>query len=80
MKQDHGNKLTSYSPDGRTCYQVEYVRDEGFGGEDGFRIERKAGADAATETLYFGSVKEGAFAQMDQLKARQGTPSDGARR
>ena len=61
MKQEPGGRLTSYSPDGRTCYQVEYVKDEGFAGEDGFRIERPDGIEVA-ETLYFGSVREGAFA------------------
>lgn len=45
LKQDPANKVTSYSPDGRTCYQVEYVKDEGFVGEDGFRIERPQAMD-----------------------------------
>ena len=40
LKQDQENKVTSYSPDGRTCFQVEYVKDTGFSGEDGFRIEK----------------------------------------
>ena len=76
LKQDQANKVVSYSPDGRTCFQVEYVKDEGFRGEDGFRIEKSVNnvGEGAEAGLYYGWVKEGAFAQMDELKARHGSP------
>lgn len=64
LKQDPGSQVVSYSPDGRTCFQVEYIKDNGFGGEDGFRIEKSQpnAEEGEGPGLYYGWVKEGAFA------------------
>lgn len=33
LKQDDSQKIVSYSPDGRTQFEVEYIKDTGFTGD-----------------------------------------------
>ena len=74
MKQDAGSKVVSYSPDGRTQFEVQYIKDEAPAGETGFKIENPT---RDGEALYYGWVKEGSFSQMDELKAKPADDSKG---